>query len=94
MFLFDTVKAVLVWELERRSMKKSYANSRTGTAGWKERIAMISNEEYRKRIHDMVDDIENNYGLRQICALIYRMHERDVAKRIRTEIDEGAKEGI
>ena len=40
---------------------------------------MTDNREYRARIHIMVDDIESNHRLRQLHALIYRMHERDVA---------------
>lgn len=50
---------------------------------------MTDNREYRARIHIMVDDIESNHRLRQLHALIYRMHERDVADRLRTERQEG-----
>ena len=53
---------------------------------------MTSNEEYRARIHIMVNDIESNHRLRQLHALIYRMHERDAADRLRTEIQEADHE--
>lgn len=53
---------------------------------------MISNEEYRARIHIMVNDIESNRRLRQLHALIYRMHERDVADRLKTDIQEADHE--
>lgn len=61
---------------------------RKRAAGWKERIAVISNEEFRARIHIMVDDIESSHRIRQLHALIYRMHELDVADRLRTESTE------
>lgn len=54
---------------------------------------MTDNGEYRARIRIMVDDIESNRRLRQLHALIYRMHERDVADRLRTESQEGAEDG-
>lgn len=50
---------------------------------------MTDNREYRARIHIMVDDIESNHRLRQLHALIYRMRERDVADRLRTERQKG-----
>ena len=50
---------------------------------------MTDNREYRTRIRIMIDDIESNRRLRQLHALIYRMHERDVADRLRTERQEG-----
>lgn len=49
---------------------------------------MVSSEEYRARIHIMVDDIESNRRLRQLHALIYRMHEHDVEDRLRVEREE------
>ena len=49
---------------------------------------MISNEEFRARIHIMVDDIESSHRIRQLHALIYRMYELDVADRLRTESTE------
>lgn len=54
---------------------------------------MTDNREYRARIHIMVDDIESNRRLRQLHALIYRMHGRDVADRLRTERQEGTEDG-
>ena len=54
---------------------------------------MTDNREYRARIHIMVDDIESNHRLRQLHALIYRMRERDVADRLRTERQEGTEDG-
>ena len=54
---------------------------------------MTDNREYRARIHIMVDDIESNHRLRQLHALIHRMHERDVADRLRTERQEGTEDG-
>ena len=53
---------------------------------------MTDNREYRACIHIMVDDIESNHRLRQLHALLYRMHERDVADRLRTEIQEADHE--
>lgn len=50
---------------------------------------MTDNREYRARIHIMVDDIESNHRLRQLHALIHRMHERDVADRLKTKRQEG-----
>ncbi len=50
---------------------------------------MTDNREYRARIHIMIDDIESNRRLRQLYTLIYRMRSRDVADRLRTEIQEG-----
>ena len=54
---------------------------------------MTDNREYRARIHIMVNDIESNRRLRQLHALIYRMHERDVADRLRTERQEVTEDG-
>ena len=53
---------------------------------------MTSNEEYRARIHNMVDDIEDKHRLMELHALIYRMHEREVADRTKTEIPEDKNE--
>lgn len=44
---------------------------------------MLGNEECRTRIYIMVDDIESNRRLRQLYALIYRMHENDVLDRMK-----------
>ena len=49
---------------------------------------MASSEEYRARIHIMVNGIESNHRLRQLHALVYRMHERDVEDRMRVEEEE------
>lgn len=54
---------------------------------------MTDNREYRARIHIMIDDIESNRRLRQLYTLIYRMRSRDVADRLRTEIQEGQEDG-
>ena len=54
---------------------------------------MTDNREYRARIRIMIDDIESNRRLRQLHALIYRVHERDVADRLRTERQEGTEDG-
>lgn len=51
-------------------------------------LRIMSNEEYRARIHSMVDDIESNRRLRQLHALIYGMHEHDMEDRLRAEREE------
>lgn len=46
-------------------------------------------EDINGTLIGMSGDIEGNHRLRQLHALIYRMHERDVADRLRTERQEG-----
>ena len=57
-------------------------------------LRIMSNEEYRARIHSMVDQIESNFRLRRLYCVIYYMHKKDTEEvsKLLAEIGEGTDE--